>query len=62
MMTKKDYQAFAAMLHDLRKHNASYDAEGFAIVRIIDVAGDMAEVFAKDNPRFDRRRFIKATE
>lgn len=61
-MTKKDYEKFAAMM---RTHicvnvepadqwEAGYDSA------MREVANSLASVFQRDNPRFDRERFLKA--
>ena len=60
-MIKKDYVKFAAMLKDVNKHQAcelNY-REGWhgATSSIIQRT---AEVFAADNPNFDRARFLSA--
>lgn len=61
-MSKKDYEAVAAML---RKRVEA--TEGLAPVRrsavrmeLAAVAVDLADIFAADNERFDRVRFLKA--
>ena len=55
-MTRKDYVRFAAMLssyivdpHD--EGTSPVDVAGFFALR-------MADIFADDNPRFDRERFL----
>ncbi len=52
-MTKKDYAKFALMLSQ-----ASY----LSPEQRLQMANDMATVFALDNPRFNRGKFIEATE
>lgn len=54
-MSRKDYRAFAAMLADLGREG--WDPETLAIV-----ASGMSAIFAADNPRFDRAKFIAAAE
>lgn len=54
-MTRKDYEAIAAALKNarglpMRDHAASIGAAAQCI----------AEVMQRDNPRFDRARFLKA--
>lgn len=54
-MTRKDYIAFAALLKDQREvndkpHNNAVDLTAVA----------MCDLFVRDNPRFDRERFLKA--
>lgn len=66
-MTKKDYEAIARVFSDMR---ASYfdgsrphlseserQCGAYAVKRS---AVSMCDVFAADNPRFDRSRFLKA--
>ena len=64
-MTRKDYVKIAAIL--ARRHRlaaldfAASSIEGWAISETLDlVATDVADVFAEDNPRFDRARFEEA--
>jgi hypothetical protein len=53
-MTRKDYVAIAAVLAQAAKHTgADYVTVGI-------VAALTANVMARDNPRFDRARFLKA--
>lgn len=52
MMTRKDYVETANIL------NSKVDEIDFLI--LADVAEQFAEMFAKDNPRFDHQRFIDA--
>ena len=55
-MTKKDYIKFAAMFKGMRSDCASYLAE-----EMVNIACDQtANIFAADNPNFDRARFLKA--
>jgi hypothetical protein len=51
MSSKRDYVAAAA---EIRAH-PNAEARWLA-------AGLLANVFAKDNPRFDREKFLKACE
>jgi len=51
-MTRKDYEAFAAIVKDLNEFR--FD-NNMALV-----AAKMATVFAADNERFDARRFYAA--
>lgn len=55
-MTRKDYILLAATLNAVREsYNSRSERE------VVDaVAGAMALVLGKDNPRFDKERFIKA--
>ena len=61
-MSKKDYQAIAAALNRYR-----FECEGrmggSEMIALVDaIASDLAVVMARDNPRFDRDRFIQACE
>ena len=55
MMTRKDYIATADILEVLV---ATATDESFPDVQ--DAIDSFAEMFAKDNPRFDRKRFVEA--
>lgn len=56
-MTRKDYVAFAQLITEASDaENNSQEAE--AAVRTL--ARRIADVFAADNSRFDRARFLKA--
>jgi hypothetical protein len=62
-MTKKDYEAMAAAVRDARARiinvedasqiDAMLDGTAYAMEHI-------ADVLARDNPRFDRARFLTA--
>jgi len=61
-MTKKDYEKIAGVIrlaidcpvneNDMFEVGMLADAKG--------IARDMADMLAKDNPRFDRARFLEA--
>lgn len=51
-MSRKDYEAFAAIL----ARNASI----LSVAATRRLAEQMADVFAADNPQFDRKRFYTA--
>lgn len=62
-MTRKDYQVLASALHDVQpelitssddRYGAAYGNQWQACVSAI------ADALAKDNPRFDRTRFLVA--
>lgn len=65
-MTKKHFEAIAAIIHQANIFDtdpaAGFD-EGYS-VGIEDcaslIAESMADYFAKENPSFDRKRFLKA--
>jgi hypothetical protein len=61
MMTRQDYIKFAALLSGeatLAKHNGDHRTE--QVVNNIKLG--MADIFAHDNPQFDRSRFYAACE
>jgi len=62
-MTKKDYQAIARALYNVRQTStpasAGSDGAGWALEQ---VQVQLAAVLAADNPRFDRARFVEACE
>ena len=56
-MSRKDYVAIAAAIR------AEYEAvaDGPALRRVVEQTADrIADVFAADNPNFDRERFLRA--
>lgn len=58
-MTKKDYEAIARILAT----NSPQDADPKKSIRALvvsSIAQQFCGVFAADNPRFDRARFLKA--
>lgn len=58
-MTRKHYQAFAEM-HRVLLINLPPDPDGIASHTLLLVATKTADIFAADNPRFDRPRFYTA--
>ena len=54
-MTRKDYVAFAEMFEKLPRHSAidPYDVWYLAVQ-------GAADIFQRDNPAFDKRRFLDA--
>jgi hypothetical protein len=56
-MTRKDYVMIAETLADLM---ADFNNGGDDTVSLTLVAVELAETLAKDNPRFDRDRFLTA--
>lgn len=65
-MTRKDYEAFASMIKD---NELSYGGEMDELQlhyisgyndALSDMAGNMCNIFAADNNRFDKDRFLKA--
>lgn len=71
-MSKKDYQAIARAIFDARERaearplHVDSDEGPWRCEEATDTLGDVAfniaDVFATDNPRFDRARFIQACE
>ena len=65
-MTKKHYEAIARILADVLEHEQDdFDPQAHGVnfttyYYIQDVARQLAEYFASDNPRFDRARFLSA--
>jgi len=55
MMTRKDYVATADIL-DVLVSTVTEDN----LPDVLDAVDAFAEMFAKDNPRFDRTRFVNA--
>lgn len=56
-MTRKDYQAFAEMMNRNRPNTADPFYQDWLII-----CGGMCLIFKRDNPRFDRDRFLAACE
>lgn len=54
-MTRKDYVAFAEMLQAVRRE---LKATGHHMAAVSQVEDAMATVMGRDNPRFDRERFL----
>jgi hypothetical protein len=59
MSSKKDYVAIAGIMSQARQEAITFCIHEAEEV-ICDLAKDFAEYFAKDNPRFDRARFLAA--
>lgn len=61
-MTRKHYEAVAAVIRDEVDSVSDLPTVQAVIVRIslLNVADGLADVFAADNPRFDRERFLAA--
>ena len=58
-MTKKHYEAIAAILEKYR--NAPLYEADYSDYRTAEhIAAELADYFATDNPRFDRARFWQA--
>lgn len=59
-MSRKDYEAMATALRVKMESYSDTDRYVTAREAVRQVAGALADVFAADNPRFDRKRFMKA--
>jgi hypothetical protein len=65
-MTKKDYELIARKLHYMTTISEIYSANHGSInkdmIRIVitDLVEKLGEGFAKDNPKFDYGKFVKA--
>jgi len=55
-MSKKDYVAIAGVLNEW--HQSAGNSLAQLSIKLM--AGDLAKVFAEDNPRFDAERFDEA--
>jgi hypothetical protein len=58
-MTRKDYEKFAAMLKDVRSMYTYKPNDTFNPTLEV-ICEQTANIFAEDNPRFDRERFLEA--
>jgi len=59
-MTRKDYKLIAEVLASVRRVTWSAQGSSVAISAIDDVAERLAVKLVKDNPRFDRKKFLEA--
>ena len=60
-MTRKDYIAIAAAIADGALINCATQTElAMNNATRCKIAGQLADLMARDNPRFDRARFLKA--
>lgn len=57
-MSKKDYEAIAALLRDHADTTA--DPTQAVDIAVRDLVDGMADLFYADNPRFNREKFILA--
>jgi hypothetical protein len=58
-MTKKDYKAIGLVVRDRVLVDQSLSHGSHCVRRL---AEKLADVFAADNPRFDRERFLRFVE
>jgi hypothetical protein len=56
-MTRKHFEAIAQVIADERTNWEADPAVGSALTYLAEA---LADVFAEENPRFDRARFLKA--
>lgn len=61
-MSKKDYQAIARVIHARVKAARSIAGADNRLAHYAELTGDLADIFAADNARFDRARFLEACE
>jgi hypothetical protein len=60
-MTKKDYILIAALLAEVRSRYAPLPNKSVSAAKVLaDVTTGIADILARDNPRFDRARFFEA--
>ena len=59
-MTRKDYEKFAELFRVMRTRAASQALP--TVVRIDDIESEFADLLQRDNPRFDRGRFMAACQ
>lgn len=59
-MTRKTYQDIANILRERKEHNLGKKLDAFT--ELLMVQRELADLMAKDNPRFDYGRFNKACE
>ena len=60
-MTKKDYIAFAKIVSDWRTHYSKNGITHFEPGEVLErITVQMAEIFEKDNSRFNREKFFTA--
>ena len=58
-MTRKDYEKFAAMFHNILTDTQHYEQRERAMTGVL--IKRTADIFKADNPNFDLARFIKAS-
>ena len=59
-MSKRDYQAIAAILYRVKTQETDQGSEARSVVHMI--VDELADYFPANNPRFNRGRFIEACE
>lgn len=61
-MSKKDCQAIAAAIYARRQMARNIQNTAARLTHYSELAESLADVFAADNPRFSRERFLEACE
>ena len=59
-MTRKDYIAIAAVFNARAQMARNIQNSASRLTHYTEIMGDMADMLARDNARFDRSRFLKA--
>lgn len=62
-MSRKDYNAVADLLYKLRDNIPYFENGEFEHgydQAVVDMANEIAEIFARDNERFETQRFLRA--
>jgi hypothetical protein len=63
-MTRKDYELIAATLNaqalEYRSGTAFSHDDDVALEALLRIANSVADALTRDNPRFDRERFLSA--
>lgn len=60
MFTRQHYKAIAEIIKAQKDLTGVFAGKQFAAQKIDDIATGLADYFAKDNPRFDRDKFLQA--
>ncbi len=59
-MSKKDYEKFAALFAG-EMAQANHSGAWSEVMAVRNIIYSSADIFARDNPRFDRERFYEAS-
>jgi hypothetical protein len=62
MFTKRHYERIAKTISDAGNKYAATIAEGAVSATAKTIAVDLADMFEKDNPRFNRKMFLAACD
>ena len=60
MFTRQHYKAIAEIIREQKEHVRVFTGHMMAEAACKDIAAQLADYFAKDNPRFDREKFLNA--